>query len=224
MYISSEHREYLKKIKKEKFFVFLMKVLILLFFLGLWEYAAQKSYINTFLYSSPSKICNTLLSLFQKGDLFQHIWITLYEVFISFFLAFGIGLFIAFLLWRFSLLAKILDPYLTILNSLPKVALGPLILIWMGAGIHSIVFMSLLINLFTTILSIYSGFISVPEKFLTLFRSFGAKPRQIFWKLVFPYNFEIILSTLKITISMSFIGLLPPVGEKIFFNKCYSRY
>ena len=184
---------------------------ILLLLILLWEVLAQLSIINTFLYSSPSHIFKTLSSLVQNGVLWKHIGITSYEVLCSFLLSSFIGIVVAFLLWRFPFFYKVLEPYITILNSLPKVALGPLIIIWVGSGISSIIFMALMISIFTTILNIYTGFVSTPDHYLLLFQSFHASTWQTFRSLILPYNIPIIQNTLKINISLSLIGVI--MGE-----------
>ena len=127
---SHEHELYLKKNRINKIIVLFFQVIIVLLFLLLWEILARKNYINTFLFSSPSKIINTLNSLFNNGVLFKHIRITIIEIIISFFSTTIISFFIAVILWWFPTLYKIFDPYITVLNSLPKVALGPLIIIY----------------------------------------------------------------------------------------------
>jgi len=208
---SQEHILYLKKLRREKILVKIGRFFILFAFLFLWEFLARYSILNTFLYSSPSRILMTISSLIEKGNLWKHVIITIKEVLLSFSLASIIGIFISFLLWRFSYLSKILDPYITILNSLPKVALGPLIIIWVGAGIKSIIFMALLISVFTTIIHIYTGFMSVPKHYILLLKSFHASSWQIFYKLILPYNIENMMATMKTNISLSFIGVI--MGE-----------
>lgn len=221
---SEEHKKYLKKIKKQKRIVFFFQILIIASFLIIWELLVKLKIINTFLSSSPIKVINTTISLFNDGSLFHHIFITTYETLISFSIASVIGLVVGAILWWNKTIAKIIDPYLTILNSLPKVALGPLIIIWIGASTNSIIFMALLITTFVAIINIYNGFNSTEENYIVLLKSFNATKKQIFFKAVLPSNYNNIINTLKINISMSLIGLLPPVGEKTFFNKCYSRY
>ena len=211
MSISNEHDIYLKKLRREKIVVGVIQILILFVFLAGWELLARLNIINTFTFSSPSRIINTLISLVNDGSLFDHIGVSLYEVLISFLLATIIGLTVATILWISPLLSKIIDPYLTILNSLPKVALGPLIIIWVGASINSIIFMSLLISTFITIINIYNGFISTDKSYITLMKSFGASKRQIFTKVVLPSNYGTIISSLKINISMNLIGVI--MGE-----------
>ena len=157
---SIEHQNYLKKEKKKKILVHLTQILIIITLFSIWEILAKTDIINTFLYSSPSKIFSTILNMFNDNTLFNHIGITIYEVIISFIISSLLGLIIATLLWWKKFLAKVFEPFLTILNSLPKVALGPLIIIWAGASIKSIIIMSLMISLFITIINLYQYFIS----------------------------------------------------------------
>lgn len=203
---SLEHRKYLKKLRKEKMIVVVSQILIIGLFLIGWELLAHYKVINTFLSSSPSQVFKTMVGLLQDGSLFSHIGVTLYEVFLSFFIASIVGMIVATILWRHPMLSKVVDPYLTILNSLPKVALGPLIIIWVGASMNSIVFMALLISIFITIINIYNGFISTDKGYITLLRSLKATPFQIFMKVILPSNYSTIINALKINISMSLIG------------------
>lgn len=214
---SKEHKEYLKKKKKEKFIIFSFRFLIIAIFLILWEVLAKYNIIKTFLTSSPSMALNTALKLFNSKNLFIHINITLYETLISFSVATIIGIITATILWWNKLLAKIIDPYLTILNSLPKVALGPLIIIWVGASTNSIIFMALLIATFVTIINIYNGFDATDVGYITLLKSFKASKWQIFFKVVLPSNYGNIVNALKINISMSLIGVI--MGELLVSKK-----
>lgn len=208
---SKEHRDYLKKIRNQKIIVFIFRILIISIFLVGWELLSKYHIINTFLSSSPSNAIKTMIDLFRDGVLLKHIGITLYEVLVSFVIATIIGLVVATILWSNKTISKIIDPYLTILNSLPKVALGPLIIIWVGASINSIIFMALLINTFITIINIYNGFISTNKNYITLLKSLKASKRQIFTKVIFPSNYSVIINALKINVSMSLIGVI--MGE-----------
>ena len=221
---SKDHINYLKKLKINKIFITTCQLLIIIIFFILWQLLADFNVINTFIFSSPSKIIETILNLYKQQNLFCHIWITIYETILSFSIATILGTIIATILWWFKKLQKVIEPYLTILNSLPKVALGPIIIIWFGAGIKSIIVMALLISLIITIINVYEGFNNVNQNKIKLMKTLGAKKHQIFLKLIFPSSINTIISALKINVSMSLIGLLPPVGEKTFFNKCYSRY
>ena len=151
---SNEHITFLKKEKKKNFIIKFFQILIIIFIIFIWQLLADLEVTNTFITSSPKEIINTLISL-SKQNLFEHIFITVYETIFSFSLGTLIGLMIAAILWWNNYLFRIFDPYLTILNSLPKVALGPIIIIWCGSGIKSIVIMALLISVIITIINVY---------------------------------------------------------------------
>ena len=187
-----------------------------MFILG-WELLARFNLINTFLLSSPSLVLKTLGSLFTDNDLLVHIGITLYETVVSFLVVTIISLLVSTLFWFSKRLAKILDPYLTVLNSLPKVALGPLIIIWVGASTNSIIFMALLISLFLSIINVYHNFKETDSNYITLLRSLGASKLQIFMKAVIPSNLSNIINNLKINVSMCYIGVI--MGELLVSKK-----
>lgn len=208
---SEEHKTYLKKGKRRKIIVTTFQILIIAIFLGFWEFLAQKEYINTFLSSSPSEVVKTFISLFEQNNLWNHIYVTVYETIISFLIASILGIIIASILWWNKIIADILDPYLTVLNSLPKVALGPLIIIWVGANTNSIIFMALMICLVISIINIYNGFIRTDQNYITLMKSFHASKLQIYRSVILPSNIATIINCLKINISMSLIGVI--MGE-----------
>lgn len=222
--MSKEYIKYLKKEKRNKILVLLCQIIILIFLITLWQYLADKKIINTFITSSPKNIIITIINLYKTKNLFHHIIITSYETIISFILGTIIGLIIAIILWYNKFIAKVIDPYLTLLNSLPKVSLGPILIIWIGANIKSIITMSILVSVIITIININTSFNQTDKNKINLLKSFKATKFQILKYLIIPNNYNIIINSLKINISMSLIGLLPPVGEKTFFNKCYSRY
>lgn len=209
--MSLEQKNYIKKYKRKKVIVFSIQVLLVLAFLGLWEYLSDRKIINAFIFSSPSKIVKVIMDLYVKNNLFQHIWVTLKEVLISFGLGFVLSMMLAIIFYSFDMVYKIFDPFITMLNSLPKVAIGPLILIWCGANIKSVIIMALLINLIVSIITIYTGFRKVSSNHLLLFKSFGASKVKTLWYLVIPSSINSIISSLKLNISMSFIGVI--MGE-----------
>ena len=214
---SLEHKKYLKKIKRNKFLVLFFQILIFVLFILIWQLLADFNLINTFISSSPKKVLETIIELHKSGSIYSHIWVTVYETLISFSIGTFLGIIIATILWRFEFLAKVIDPYLTIINSLPKVALGPIIIIWVGANIKSIILMALLISTIITIINIYQGFISIDPLKIKLMNSFKATKSQIYFKLLLPSNLSTIISTLKINISMSLIGIITPGGRKNIF-------
>ncbi len=214
---SEEHIKYLKNLRKKKFIINFFKVFIITFLLLFWEILARCNIINTFLTSSPTSIVKTIISLIKDYNLPSHIFTTCYETIFSFMISTIIGILIASILWTSDTLYKIFDPYLTILNSLPKVSLGPLIIIWMGANTSSIILMSILICVFTTILNMYNAFINTDYYKIILFKSFKASKFIIFKDLVFKSNITSLVSTLKINISLSLIGVI--MGELLTSKK-----
>ena len=213
---SKEHINYLKKERKKNLTIRFFQIIIIVQFIIIWQILADTRLINTFITSSPKSIINTLISLSHE-DLFEHIFITVYETLFSFSLGTIIGLVIAAILWWNNYLYKIFDPYLTILNSLPKVALGPIIIIWCGSGMKSIILMALLISVIITIINITSAFKEVDLNKIKLFKSLKASKRQLFFKLILPDSLKSIISSLKINISMSLIGVI--MGEFLVSKK-----
>lgn len=205
--MSENQKKYIKKLKKKKIIIIFIQIFIVVAFILAWEYLANKNIINTFVFSKPSKILNTLINLAIENNLFNHISTTLIEILIAFSLGILLGFIIAIILYQFPIINEIVDPFLTMINSLPKVALGPLIIIIAGANTKSIIIMALLINLIISIITIYNGFISTDDKKIKLLKSFGANKYQILFKLVIPNSYKTIISSLKLNISMSLIGL-----------------
>lgn len=214
---SKEHINYLKKLKKEKLIITFLQISILIIFIIIWQLLANLNIINTFIFSSPKQVLETIINLYKTKNLFNHVWVTIYETIISFSIATILGTLIATILWWNKKIQKVIEPYLTILNSLPKVALGPIIIIWFGAGIKSIIVMALLISLIITIINVYEGFNNVNQNKIKLMKTLGAKKYQIFFKLIFPNSLDTIISTLKINVSMSLIGVI--MGEFLVSKK-----
>ena len=208
---SKAHYDYLRKYKLNKLLIITVQILILAIFVLSWEILTKHEIISPFFFSSPSKIWQTLRQMAQTGDLMFHSKITLKETLIGFSIATGIGFIVAFILWYSTFLRKVLEPYIVVLNSLPKIALGPIIIIWFGAGQKAIVFMCILIVIIVTIMNILNSFTSCDSGLINLTKSLGANKFQIFFKLVLPNSLKDIISTLKINVGLSWIGAI--MGE-----------
>lgn len=206
--MSINQNNYIKNIKKEKTKIILIRITILLTFIISWELLAKYNIINTFIYSSPTNIVNTIYNLYIQNNLLIHIYTTLYEVLIVFTLGITLGFIIAIILYELPLLNKIIDPFLITLNSLPKVALGPLVIILFGANIKSIIINSLLINLITSITTIYNGLINIDKSKLLLLDTLKASKYQKLKYLIIPNSFNNIIASLKLCISTSLIGVI----------------
>ena len=207
----------IKKRKRQKLLIILSQITIVIVFFLLWEFLSQKKIINPFIFSSPSLIFKTIVNLVKSGDLLGHILTTLNETVIAFVIGISLGFVIAIILYELPTLAKITEPFLTMLNSLPKVALGPIIIIWTGANTKSIIVMALLINLIVSILNIYNGFLGTDENKIKLLQSFKASKMQILKYLIIPESKRTIISSLKINISMTLIGVI--MGEFLVSKK-----
>ncbi len=205
------YQKYIRKQKLNKLFVHLTQLLILAIIIAGWELLAKYQLINTFISSSPSRIITTIVDLYQNNDLLRHIWVTVYETLLSFGIGTILGIIIAIILWWNKFIYKVVDPYLTILNSLPKVALGPIIIIIAGANINSIIIMALLISVIITIITVYNGFNETDPNKINLLKSFKATKFQILKMVILPSSYNTIISSLKINISMSLIGVI--MGE-----------
>lgn len=208
---SEEHKLFLKKEKRYRIAVIFVQIFVLVFLLSLWQIAADLGWINTFITSSPKMVIKTIVNLIEENNLFYHIGVTIYETLISFSLGTLLGMMIATIMWWNPFVRKVIDPYLTVLNSLPKVALGPIIIVWCGAQMKSIILMALLISVIVMTLSVIESFGGVDENKVKLMKVLGANKMQIFWKLIFPSSYKPIISALKIGISMSLIGVI--MGE-----------
>lgn len=215
--MSKEQIKFLRKKKREKIMVSFIQIFLLIAFFILWEYLSNKNIINSFIFSSPTKIIDTIIGLINTNNLLPHIWTTLYEILIAFLIGIVLAFVIAIILYQFPIIQKIVDPFLTMLNSLPKVALGPLIIIIVGANTKSIITMALLINLIVTTITIYTGFLNTDQCKLKLLKSFKASKIQILTKLVIPGSYETIISSLKLNISMTLIGVI--MGEFLVSKK-----
>lgn len=215
--MSNGQKKYLLKIWTQKILVFSIQIILILGFLGIWEVFSEKKIINPFIFSSPSRILDTLHTLYLSGELFTHIGTTLYEVILAFVLGISIGFILAILLYEIPILYKIMDPFLTMLNSLPKVALGPIIIIWTGANTKSIIVMALLINLIISIINIYNGFLGTDLNKIKLMKTFHASKLQTLFYLVIPSSKNCIISSLKLNISMTLIGVI--MGEFLVSKK-----
>ena len=211
--LSPSRREYLKRIKRDKIIVVFFRIFLLLCFIGLWELLAATGAIDAFLFSSPTRIVNTLAELHSSGELYKHIFTTLYETVLGFILATAVGYLISVLLWWSENTRKILEPYIVVLNALPKIALGPVIIIAFGSGTEAIVFMTFLVTVIVTVINMLSGFLRTEPGKILLLRSMGASKKDILINLVVPGSVDTFVSALKVNVGLSWIGSI--MGEYV---------
>ena len=208
---SIEHKKFIKREKMKTFFIHFSRLLLLISLIGLWELVAYKNWVDPFIISSPSRVAKQMIELYNNGTLFMHIFTTLNETILAFALSTLIGFCLAVILFLITPIRRVLEPYLVVLNSLPKIALGPLIIIWVGVGTKAIVAMGILICVVITIINLLNGYLSVADEKIMLLKSMGANKLQIMTKLVFPATLPNFVSTLKINLGMAWVGVI--MGE-----------
>lgn len=211
--ISSEQKKYLKKVKKDKKIILIFQIVILLFLIITWEICSIYGIVDPFIFSCPSRIVKSTIEMLLDGSLIYHIWVTLYETIISFALGSVIGIIIAIILWWNHKISKVLEPYLVVFNSLPKTALAPIFIVWLGNNTRSIIITALTVSIVVTIINVFNGFINVDKEKVKLIYTFNGTKRDVLRKVIIPANFSNIISTMKVNIGLSFIGVI--IGEFI---------
>lgn len=205
--ISTERKKYLSQKKKKKLSILLTQIIILVSFIVIWEWLAELEIIDDFITSRPSRILETLKNL-STNQLLKHLYVTCLETLVGFFFGTLLGVIIATILWWSNFIAKISEPFLVVLNSLPKVALGPIIIVWVGAGTPAIITMALAISLIVTILEMLNGFTNTDPNMIKMAKTFNANRFQIFTKIVFPSNISTLINALKVNIGLSLVGVI----------------
>jgi len=205
------HEQYLKEIKKEKQIVRIYQILIFLLFFSGWEIASQKQWVDPLIFSSPSKIWSLFIDKLSDGTLLSNLYITLFETVLGFILGTLLGTILAAMLWWSSRLSNVLDPYLVVLNAMPKVALGPILIVALGPGYFSIIAMGAIISVIITTIVVFTSFKEVDQNYLKVLQTFGANRKQCFKEVILPASFPTIISTLKVNVGLSWVGVI--VGE-----------
>ena len=226
--VSRERTLYLRRKRRRTHLVHACQIGFLVFFFAQWEISARLGWIDSFILSQPSRILETLRNMSQN-HLMMHVGVTLYETLTGFVLGVLLGLIlagcvaaffayliglpvlgvaIAVVLWWSGFVSRVAEPYLVVLNSLPKIALGPVIIIVVGAGTEAIIFMALAISLIVTVLEMLAGFRATNPESIKMARTFGATKRQVFTKIVFPSNINTLFNSLKINIGLSLVGVI----------------
>ena len=213
----SEHspaqKQYLLRVKREKNLIRVSRILLFLGFLILWEVSARFGWIDSFIFSSPSEIWITFLKMLKDQSLFTHIGITLAEALVSFVFTVLLGIGTAVLLWTCPRLSHVLEPYLVVLNSLPKSALAPLLIVWLGANIRTIIVAGISVAIFGSIINLYTGFREVDPEKQKLIQTLGGSKKDELTKIVLPSSVPLILSIMKVNIGLCLVGVI--IGEFI---------
>lgn len=206
--ISAEQLEFLDGVRRRRRTIRIWQWLIFVLLIALWEVTAQLGILDAFIFSCPSRIVKCIFTMSSDGTLFFHLGITLAETLASFLLITGIGLLAAILLWWNSTLSKICEPYLVVLNSLPKSALAPVFIVWLGSNMKTIIVAAISVALFGTILTLLNDFCSVEDDKVKLIETLGGKKRDVLFKVIIPGNVPSIVSLMKVNIGLALVGVI----------------
>ncbi|NEY81250.1 ABC transporter permease [Bacillus sp. 3H-10] len=205
------HQQYKRSLIREKRWIKFYQLIIFLFFFIGWELASQKHWIDPLIFSSPSKVWALFIEKISDGSLIAHLSVTLFETVLGFILGTLLGTILAAALWWSPMLSKIIDPYLVVLNAMPKVALGPILIVAIGPGLTSIIAMGAIISVIITTIVVYTSFSEVDPNYLKVLQTFNASRTQSFKEAILPASFPTIISTLKVNVGLSWVGVI--VGE-----------
>lgn len=209
-------KKFIRRMKLQKIVINTLRLLLITGFFILWEMSSDKGWLDSFIFSSPSRVLSCFRDLWQDGSLLYHIQVTLFETFFSFGLVMGIGILAALLLWLCPFIFKTLEPYLVMLNSLPKSALAPLLIVWLGNHTRTIIVAAVSVALFGTIISLYSGFSGTDEEQIKLIYTLGGSRKDALMKVIIPGNIPLILSSMKVNLGLSLVGVM--IGEFLAAN------
>lgn len=202
------HRKRKKRMARQ---VLATQLVLLISLIGLWELAGRLRWIDVLIFSYPSKVGAQIVKDIVTGELWPHLFMTVGETAVGFLLGTLVGTLIAVLIWWSPFLSKVLDPYMVVFNSMPKVALGPIFIVLFGAGFTAIVMTTLSITVIVTTLVVYNSFNEVDSNLIKVIRTFGGNRKDVFVKAILPASFPAIVSTLKVNVGMSWVGVI--VGE-----------
>ena len=203
--LSTGHRHYLRHYHFHRLLVIFFRIFLLTGFLFLWEFCASHQIIDSFIFSSPSKIMNVLLLMISDHSIFLHLGVTLYETFVSFFLVIFVSILFAILLWYSNNLSEILEPYLVVLNSLPKSALAPLLIVWLGATKTTIIVTGMSVAIFGSILNLYTSFRSTDPGKIKLIYTLRGNHLHVLTKVILPYSIPAIISNMIVNIGLCLV-------------------
>ena len=210
-YVTSAQLEYVERQRTRRRRVGMVRIMVLLTLLGLWEFLARFGVINAFVFSSPSRMVLCMRDMVSDGSIFYHIGITILETMISFALVVLLGIGGAIILWSNKMISDVLDPYLVMLNSLPKSALAPILIVWLGANVRTIIVAAISIAVFGSILTLHNGFSNVDPDQIKLIISLGGSRKDIMTKVLLPGSIPLIVSNMKVNIGLCLVGVI--IGE-----------
>lgn len=215
--LSKCQAEYIRSVKRYRFMVSLSRALIFVVLIALWELTARFGIIDSFIFSSPSRIVKCFIKLSEDDFIFRHIFITVYETLLCFTIVMLSALLLAALMWRFKTVFEIAEPYLVLLNSLPKSALAPVLIVWLGNNIKTIIVAAVSVAVFGAVMNIYTAFSAVDSEKIKLIQTLGGNKRHILFKLIIPASIPEIVNAMKVNLGLSLVGVI--IGEFLAANE-----
>lgn len=209
--VSMAQKEYIKKYLSMLRVVRIYQIAIIVGFIGLWEIATRVGLIDDFVFSSPSRVIESFVAMSEDGSIFYHLGITLGETLVSFFLVIIVGIGLAVLLWWNEKVSRVLEPYLVVLNSLPKSALAPVFIVWLGNNMKTIIVAAVTVAVFGCVITLYTNFKGVEEDKIKLIYTLGGTKKDVLTKVILPGNIPAIISAAKVNMGLSLVGVI--IGE-----------
>lgn len=209
--MSDLQQQFLRKAARQKRKILFLRILFFVIFIAIWEIATRLEWMDSFIFSSPSRIILCFVEMAKSHTIFYHIGVTLGETFLSFFLVIVIGILLAILLWWNETIAKVLEPYLVVLNSLPKTALAPVFIVWLGNNMKTIIVAAVSVAVFSTTITLYNTFLEMDPGKIKMIQTLGGSKKDILCKLILPGNIPAIISAMKVDIGLTLVGVI--IGE-----------
>lgn len=214
---SLAQQEFIEKEKQHRRNVRILRLMLLVLLLSIWELCARLGIINDFIFSSPTRVTMTFIDMVRDRSIFVHTGVTVMETLISFVLVVGFGLLISILLWSSRSISEVLEPYLVMLNSLPKSALAPILIVWLGNNIKTIIVASISVAVFGCIMTLHTGFSQTDPDKIKLIYSLGGTKKDVLLKVLLPSSIPLIISNMKVNIGLCLVGVI--IGEFLAANK-----
>ena len=209
--MSDLQQQFLRKAARQKRKILFLRILFFVIFIAIWVIATRLEWMDSFIFSSPSRIILCFVEMAKSHTIFYHIGVTLGETFLSFFLVIVIGILLAILLWWNETIAKVLEPYLVVLNSLPKTALAPVFIVWLGNNMKTIIVAAVSVAVFSTTITLYNTFLEMDPGKIKMIQTLGGSKKDILCKLILPGNIPAIISAMKVDIGLTLVGVI--IGE-----------
>ncbi len=189
----------------------------MLVFLSFWETSVAFKWVNPLFTSAPTRILRAGIEMFADGSIYGHIAISSYEFAVGYGLALVIGVPLGILMGWYSRLNAVLEPFVSALYATPRIALLPLILIWLGIGVSSKIAIVFLGAVFPILVNTITGVRTVEADFIKVARSFGARDRQLFLTVALPSSVPLLLAGLRLGLGHALVGIV--VGEMYGANE-----